>query len=79
MTLQTQNAQPITVSIVLTVDALNHVINELSKPIEPIANLIADIRAQAVAQLEKLQPPAAPLTTAQQQDEPEVTVEKADA
>lgn len=47
-------AAPIMLNLSMTVDALNHIISELSKPVEPVVNLIADLRNQALTQLEAL-------------------------
>lgn len=53
-------SQPITLNLTMTVDALNYIITELSKPVEPVVNLIADLRKQALAQLEALKESAIP-------------------
>lgn len=47
-------AGPIMLNLSMSVDALNHIISELSKPVEPVVNLIADLRNQALTQLEAL-------------------------
>lgn len=49
-----QIGQPITLNIRINADALNFILTELSKPIDPVVNLIRDIRAQALTQLEDM-------------------------
>lgn len=53
-------SQPITLNLTMTVDALNYIITELSKPVEPVVNLISDLRNQAITQLEALKESAIP-------------------
>lgn len=48
---QNPNGGQIILNIKVSVDNLNRIITELSKPIDPIVNLIADIRDQAIEQL----------------------------
>lgn len=55
MTQETQQQQPIILNIKVTVDGLNFIMGQVAKaPFEQVADLITDLRTQALTQLEAL-------------------------
>jgi len=51
----TQQSQPITLNILMTVDGLNYTLGALAKgPFEQVSDLITDLRTQALNQLEAM-------------------------
>lgn len=51
----TQQSQPVTLNILMTVDGLNYTLGALAKgPFEQVSDLITDLRTQAMSQLEAM-------------------------